>query len=156
MPDLRTPTVLDWLQLMRPREVPGVWPPTLRPVETSSQAEVLLSELGQRLDEEAARAPASLSAQFSQEELIRSLQQTFAQLGAARTMRIMHWLREGGIPEGLAIGNAVMTGHTQAARAIRASVTTVARQATLARLMSPSRLNELASAAQAVAQEHAP
>lgn len=156
MPDLRTPIVLDWLQLMRPREAPGVWPPTLRPVETSSQAEGLLAELGQRLDERAARAPADLSALLSQEDVIGDLQQTFAQLGAARTMRFMHWLREGGIPEGTAVGNAVMSGHTQAPRAIRACITTVARQATLSRLMSPSRLEELASAAEAAAQENAP
>jgi hypothetical protein len=156
MPDLRTPTVLDWLQLMRPRETPGGWPPPIRPVETSSEAEALLAELGQHLDREAVRSPGHLYAQLSTEDVIGSLQQTIAQLGAARTMRIMHWFREAGIPEGVAIGNEVMTGRTQAARAIRACVTTVARQAALARLMSPSRLNELASAAQAAVQENAP
>ena len=156
MPDLRTTTVLDWLQLMRPREAPGVWPPAFRPMETSSQTEALLAELGQRLDQVAAREPAGFCALLSQEDVIGDLQLAIAQLGAARTMRIMHWLREGGIPEGIAIGNAIMTGHTQASRAIRACVTTVARQAALSRLMSPNRLEELAPAAQAVAQENTP
>ena len=156
MPDLRTPAVLDWLQLMRPREAPGVWPPPQRPVETSSRTETLLAELGQLLDQEAAHSPDRLSAQLSAADTVESLQQTIAQLGAARTMRIMHWFREAGIPEGLAIGNKVMTGHTHAARAIRECVTTVARQAALSRLMSPGRLKELASAAQAALQENAP
>ncbi len=156
MPDLRTPAVLDWLQLMRPREAPGVWPPPVRPVETLPHTETLLANFGQLLDQEASRSPDRLAAQLSTAGTIEGLQQTIAQLGAARTMRIMHWFREAGLPEGVAIGNAVMSGHAQAARAIRACVTTVARQAALSRLMSPSRLHELASAAQAVAQENAP
>jgi hypothetical protein len=156
MPDLRTPAVLDWLQLMRHREAPGVWPPPIRPVETSPQTEMLLAAFGQLLDQEAARSPERLSAQLSTIDAIESLQQTIAQLGAARTMRIMHWFREAGIPKGVAIGNEVISGHAQAARAIRECVTTVARQAALSRLMSPSRLDELTSAAQAAVQENAP
>ena len=156
MPDLRTPAVLDWLQLLRPREAPGVWPPPVRPVETVPHTETLLAAFGDLLDQEAVRAPDHLSAQLSEAGTLESLQWTVAQLGAARTMRIMHWLREAGIPEGLALGNKVMSGHTHAARAIRECVTTVARQAALSRLTSPGRLEELASAAHAAAQENAP
>jgi hypothetical protein len=156
MPDLRTPAVTDWLHLFQSRDMPTGWPPPIRPVENSSHAEALLGELGQRLDEEAMRSPDVLYARMSTDDAIVRLQLTVAQLGAARTMRIMHWLREGGLPGGVAIGNAIMGGHTQAARAIRASVTTVARQATLARLMSASRLNELASAAETAAKENVP
>jgi hypothetical protein len=125
-------------------------------VETSPQSETLLAAFGQLLDQEAARSPDRLAAQLSMADTVESLQQTIAQLGAARTMRIMHWYREAGVPEGVAIGNKIMTGHTHAARAIRECVTTVARQAALSRLMSPSRLHELASAAQAATQENAP
>jgi hypothetical protein len=154
MPDLRTSTVLDWLQPMRPRDLPDLWPSPIRPLERSAQAEALLAEFGLHLDQEATQAPGRLAAQLTTEGAVSSFQQTIAQLGAARAMRLMHWFRETQLPEGVAAGNAIMRGETQAARAIRACVTSVARQATLARLMSQERLEELASAAQAAMQEN--
>lgn len=156
MPDLRTSAVLDWLQLVRPGGPSEMWPPPFRPLETSHEAEELLADLGQHLDQAAARTPARLAAQLTTGSVVEGLQQIVAQLGAARTMRILHWLREIELPEGVAAGNAIMRGETHAARAIRACVTTASRQATLARLMSQERLNELASAAQAAASERTP
>lgn len=153
MLDLRTSAVLNWLQLIRLREPTGAWPPPVRDLEASEEAQALLTDLGQRLDQAAAHAPARLSGQLTTAVAILSLQDILAQLGAARTMRIMHWLREIGVPEGVAAGNAIMRGDTHAARAIRACVTTVSRQGALARLMSPERLEELASAAQAASLE---
>ncbi|GAB0119831.1 hypothetical protein [Acidisoma sp. 7E03] len=153
MPDLRTPTVLDWFELVRPVETAQLWPPSIRLVEQTAEAETLLGELGRVLDDAADRAPARLAAQLHSEVAILSLQETVAQLGAARTMRITHWLREIALPEGVAAGNAIMRGDTRAARAIRSCITTVTRQATLARLMSEERLAELAVAAQAATPE---
>ena len=146
MPDMRTSVAIDWLEAVRPVHLSGAWPPPIRPLERTAEATALLVEFGLLLDQEADRAPEALAAFLLESENVDELQQALAQLGAARPLSIFHWLRRTGLTGHLVMEKALLEGDTPAARALFATITTVARQATLKRLISSERLEELLSA----------
>lgn len=146
MPDMRTSAVSDWMNAVRPAHLADAWPPAIRPVEGTAAATALLVEFGLLLDQEADRSPEALAAFLLASENVEDLQQTLAQLGAARSLSMFHWLRQTGLPGHLMMEKAWLEGETPAARALFATITTVARQATLKRLISTERLEELLSA----------
>jgi hypothetical protein len=150
MLDLRTGTVIDWLQLVRPVDA---WPPLVRPIEATPHAEALLIDLGEQLERGSDEDPASLAAKLQHRELVPEFQQFLAQLGAARLLRILHWLNERGIPDNFAIIAALLAGDTPSARTIRATIAAIGRSATINRLFAPERLTELQIAAEAALKE---
>ena len=153
MLDLRTDAVTDWLRLVRPVDTAHDWPPAVRPVEASPRAEILLVDLGNSLEREAQHDATLLSSMLRHPDLTADLQALLAQLGAARPLRILHWLSERDIPNALAIILAVVSGDTEAARALNATIATVTRRGTLNRLFAPERLVELQIAAEAAFKE---
>ena len=146
MPDLRTDTVRSWLEEIRTPGHSLAWPPAIRPVEVSAQASSLLGEFGALLDQQAEHNAVSLAAFLQQDGHLEDLQQVLAQLGAARALSFFHWLRQTGLPDHLRIEKALLDGDAPAPRALFATITTVARQATLRRLISVERMDELLSA----------
>lgn len=154
MLDLRTGAVTDWLQLVRPVDA-APWPPSVRPVEATPQAEASLIELGEQLTRGSDEDPAGLAAELQHHELVPELQALLAQLGAARVLRILNWLNERGIPDNTAIIAALVAGDTPSARALRATIASVGRRATINRLFAPERLTELQIAAEAALKEPA-
>ncbi|MCB8877431.1 hypothetical protein [Acidisoma silvae] len=146
MPDLRTKVVTDWLDAVRPVRLDDAWPPALRPVEASVQATGLLVEFGQILDQLAHRSPEALSTASMDREFQGDLQLVLAQVGTARALAFFHWLRATGLSDHLTIEDALLEHKTPAGRALFATVTTIARQATLQRLISIERMDELVSA----------
>jgi len=155
MLDLRTDAVTDWLRLVRPPDATTDWPPPIRPVEATACAEALLAELGDLLEREGKSNTASLAAKLQHPELAPNLQDLFAQLGAARPLRILHWLNERDIPNSYAIIAAVVSGDTPAAHALSATIAAVTRRATLNRLFAPERLAELQIATESALKEAA-
>ena len=154
MLDLRTAAVTDWLHLVRPVDA-GSWPPPVRPVEATPHTESLLVDLGGLLERAAQADPASLAAKLQHPELAPELQLVFAQLGAARPLRVLHWLKERDIPDSPAIIAAIIAGDAPAARALSATIAAVTRRATLRRLFAPERLTELHTATATALKEPA-
>lgn len=146
MPDMRTEIAIDWLGAVRPAHLSDAWPPPVRPVENTAQATKLLVEFGLLLDQEADRVPDMLAALLLQTDTLEDLQQALGQLGGARSLSFFHWLRQTGIPNHLAIEKALLEADTPSGRALFATITTVARQATLKRLISIERMEALISA----------
>lgn len=143
MPDLRTDAATDWLQTVRPAQLADAWPPPVRSIENSPQATALLVEFGRLLDDLADRSPQALAELLAQSD---DLQVILAQLGAARSLTFFHWLRETGLPDHLSLEKSLLEGNTPSGRALFTGITTIARQATLRRLISMQRMDELVSA----------
>jgi hypothetical protein len=155
MPDLRSAAVSDWLHLMQPVKPADDWPPAMRPLETSSQAEMLLAEFGHLLDREAEASPTALAVALHSPALILDFQEILAQLGAARPLRILHWLQEQDLPDSLEIAAGLIAGDRHAARALRETIATLLRRTTLSRVTAPERLAELQIAAETALKESA-
>jgi hypothetical protein len=81
------------------------------------------------------------------------LQVILAQVGAARSLACFHWLRQVGLPGHLALEKSLLEGTTPSGRALFTTITTVARQATLRRLVSMQRMDELLSATDSANKE---
>jgi hypothetical protein len=150
MPDLRADATTDWLNELRPARFAEAWPLPLRAIETSTQATALLVEFGQLLDELAVRSPHALMTLLADTD---DLQVILAQVGAARSLACFHWLRQVGLPGHLALEKSLLEGTTPSGRALFATITTVARQATLRRLVSMQRMDELLSATDSANKE---
>ena len=146
MPDLRTEVVTEWLDAVRPVHLDDAWPPAVRPVEASVQATGLLVEFGQALEHLKQQSPEVLSTALLDRAFQVDLQLVLAQVGTARALTFFHWLRATGLPGHLIIEDALLEHETPAGRALFATVTTIARQATLQRLISIERMDELVSA----------
>ena len=146
MPDLRTKVVTDWLDAVRPVHLGGAWPPAVRPVEASVQATGLLVEFGQVLEQLTEHSPEALSTALLDRAFQGDLQLVLAQVGTARALTFFHWLRATGLPGHPTIEDALLEHQTPAGRALFTTVTTIARQATLQRLISIERMDELVSA----------
>jgi hypothetical protein len=153
MPNLRTEVVSDWLDAARPVSLAEAWPPPIRPIEASAQVAGHLIEFGQILDQVAASDPEAMAAAMSDPSFVEDLRLVLSQMGAARTLAFFHWLRETGLPNHLSVERALLDDRSGAGRTLFATVTTVARQATLQRLISIERMDELASATDTAAKE---
>jgi hypothetical protein len=146
MPDMRTEAATDWLSAVRPAHLSDAWPPPVRPIENTAQATTLLVEFGLLLDQEADRAPDMLAALIFQKDTLEDLQHALGHLGGARSLSFFHWLRQTGLPNHLAIEKALLETDSPSGRALFATITTVAQQATLKRLISIERMEALMSA----------
>lgn len=153
MLDLRTDAVTEWMQQVRPADLGYAWPPAIRPVEAAVRVERLLAEFGDLLEGEARENALPLSAALKDPDLAPDLQLILAQLGAARPLRILHWLNAFGVPDHFVIISMLLSGDTPSARALSAAVAAVTRRATLHRLFAPERLTELQTAAETALKE---
>jgi hypothetical protein len=134
------------LDVVRPVLSAEAWPPPIRPIETSTKAAGLLAEFGLILDQLVDHDCGALGAALLAPDMSEDLRSVLAQLGAARALAFFHWIRGAGLSEQHAVEAALLESDTPAGRALFATVTTVARQATLNRLISMERMEELVSA----------
>ena len=148
MPNLEQQTVTGWLAALRPDD-PTTWPPAIRPIEVTGRAPDQLVALGAALDELVPIDLRQLRDALRDDRLLTVLRSALAQFGAARTLRLLHWLAEVDLPDCNDVIAKLTQGQDAGARALRATIEAVTRAATVRRMFAPDRIAalELASAA---------
>lgn len=152
MPNLEQHAVTAWLSEWR-RDTD--WPPTIRAVETEADMPQRLATLGAAFDAAAESDLDALAAALRGPRLRDDLSSVMAQLGAARVMRLLHWLSETDLPDCHAVIAGLLQNDDSAGRALRAAVAAVIRRATLRRIFAPERIAALQTACTAVFPEAA-
>jgi hypothetical protein len=155
MPNLEEHAVRAWLIEIRPTKPADAWPPTIRPIEAVDEVPSLLLALGDLLDEFTAVDGERLQAALRDDLLLAELQAVLAQMGAARALRLLHWIAESTAPHSHAVVTMLAAGETAAAKALRATISSVTRRAALQRMFSAPRVAALQSAALAALKEPA-
>jgi hypothetical protein len=143
MPDLEQQAVTRWFTGLVPDADAGAWPPPLRAIETTDDNAGRLRALGLVLDELTSSDLAAVLREATFQEDFRAV---LAQLGAARLMRLLHWLGETDAAEPEGIVPALVAGDDEIGRALRAAIAAVTRRALLARIFAPERIAALEAA----------
>lgn len=146
MPDLAEATVADWIERVRPLADGQRWPPMIRPIEQTAGLDSGCRRLGTTLDAAAAADAAALGIALRASPLRDELAAVLAQFGAARLLRLLHWLSEGHLPEAGAALAALLRPDTEAGRALQAAAAALTRQATLNAILDPARIAALQAA----------
>ena len=146
MPNLEQTAVTAWLTELRPDAALSEWPPAIRPVETQAALPERLIALGAALDDLAKADPRALTDALCRGPLRDAMRAVLAQLGAARTLRMLHWLAEADLPDCHAVIAALVEADGPEARSIRAAVAAVTQKATVRRIFAPERIAALAIA----------
>jgi hypothetical protein len=145
MPNLEQHAVAEWLTALNPTAA-SAWPPPFRMVETAADNLQRLRALGSRLDQFAPGELTILPGALSQPPLRDDLRNVIAQLGAARLLRLLHWLAESDIPNCPAAIAALVDGHDATGAALRAAIAAVTRPALLRRIFAAERIAALDAA----------
>jgi len=149
MPNLDRSSVTEWLTSAHPVPALAAHPP-IRAVEDDPAVEKSLTELGGFLDTLAAANVKELTAALRTDPTRAEMQAILAQLGAARLLRILHWLAEIDLPEARAVLSALLEdGGDGAGAALRSAVEALIRSARLAQIFDPKRIAELTAACEA-------
>ena len=143
MPDLERVAVVEWLKNLRPEAVSLEWPPGVRPNEAEGSVSAQLQALGEALDRFEGSDLQALAMALQANPLRDDLTAVLAQLGAARMLRLMHWLAETGMPDVHTVIGALVQADSPAASALRAAVDAVTRRALLRRMIAPERVSAL-------------
>jgi hypothetical protein len=143
MPDLEQQAVTRWFTGLVPDADAAAWPPPLRAIETTDDNAGRLRALGLILDRLTSGDLAAVLRETTFQEDFRAV---LAQLGAARLMRLLHWLGENdaAAPEGMV--PTLVAGDDEIGRALRATIAAVTRRALLARIFAPERIAALEAA----------
>ena len=155
MPNLEQHAVAEWLTELRPIAASNEWPPPVRTIETEKDNPERLRVLGSLLDQLAQRDLQDLSAVLRGAPLRGDLRAILAQLGAARLMRLLHWLAEIEIADCHAVIATLVAGDDATSNALRAAITAVTRRALLRRIFAPDRIAALKIACQTGFEETA-
>jgi hypothetical protein len=146
MPNLEQYAVTEWLTSLRPAAAASEWPPPIRPIETESNNSERLQTFGSIFDELIPEELRHLSTALKEAPLRDDLRAVMAQLGAARLMRLLHWLPEIDFPDCPSVISALVGGDDAAGHALRAAVAAVIRRALLRRIFAPDRIAALHAA----------
>ena len=147
MPNLEQRAVTEWLTVLRPA-VATEWPPPIRAIETQADNAERLQALGAILDELVPAQLQGLSIALSKSPLRDELCAVMAQLGAARLMRLLHWLAEIDLPDCAAVISTLIGSDDGNGEALRAAVAAVTSRALLRRIFAPDRVAALHAAFQ--------
>ena len=142
MPNLEQHAVAEWLTALNPTAA-SAWPPPFRMVETAADNPQRLQALGSRLDHLAPGELTILPGALSQPPLRDELRAVLAQLGAARLLRLLHWLAESDSPAAIAV---LISGDDATGAALRAAIAAVTRPALLRRIFAAERIAALDAA----------
>jgi hypothetical protein len=146
MLNLDRSSVTNWLISAHPVP-PHAGPPPIRPVEDNPAVEKSLAQLGDALDAVVAANVEELAAALRTNPARAEMQAILAQLGAARLLRILHWLAEIDLPEARAALSALLEdGGDGAGAALRSAVEALIRSTRLAQIFDPERIAQLAAA----------
>jgi hypothetical protein len=146
MPDLEHRAVTDWLTELRPAVAGQEWPPAVRPLEMEVGHPEELVALGRALDDLGEDHIAELARALRVSPFRDDVRVVLAQLGAARLLRILHWLPEQGIPDCNLVIAALIEGVSPEACALRAGLAALSRRAILRRIFDPERIALLTAA----------
>lgn len=144
MPNLDQADVTAWLAAWRTGE--DTWPPAVRAVECAADAPVRLAALGTSLDQAHGANLGLLSKCLRSEQALNGLRAVLAQLGAARALRLLHWISEADLPESGSLLAGLLQADDKAGAALRAAVEGMRRKLVLARIFAPERLAALQAA----------
>jgi hypothetical protein len=146
MPNLEQYAVTEWLTALRPAAATGEWPPPIRAIEAEADNSERLQTLGSILDQLPQGELQILSGAMTKAPLRDDLRAVVAQLGAARLMRLLHWLAEIDLPDCHAAISALVGGDDGNGAALRATIVAVTRRALLRRIFAPDRIAALHAA----------
>jgi hypothetical protein len=144
MPNLDQADVTAWLAEWRAGE--DGWPPAVRAVECAADAPVRLAALGKSFDQAHEANIGLLSKSLHSQPALSDLRAVLAQLGAARALRLLHWISEADLPEGGSLLAGLLQADDKAGAALRAAVEGMRRKLVLARIFAPERLAALQAA----------
>jgi hypothetical protein len=147
--------VIEWLAELRPTAASNEWPPPIRAIETEADNPQRLRALGSLLDQLAEGSRQDLSTTLRDAKCRDDLRAILAQLGAARLMRLLHWLAEIEIPDYHDVISAFVAGDDAVSDALRAAIDAVTRRALLRRIFAPDRIAALQIACQIAFEETA-
>ena len=153
MPNLEQHAVTAWLTELRPGPAATEWPPVMRAIETEADVPQRLAALGTALNELAPGDPHALATALRNPPLRDDLRAVLAQLGAARVLRLLHWLSETDLPDCHAVIAGLLQDDGRAGQALRAAVEAVIRRVVLRRIFAPKRIAALELACAAALQE---
>jgi hypothetical protein len=142
MPNLEQQAVTGWLADLR-RDDQATWPPAIRPIEATGRAPEHLVALGTELDKLGPTDPRRFRDALREDPLLTELRTAMAQFGAARTLRLLHWLAEIDLPDCHHVIATLTQGQDRGARALRATIEAVTRVATVRRMFAPERIAAL-------------
>ena len=142
MPNFEQQAVTGWLEELRSDDQSS-WPPAIRPIELEGRSPEHLVRLGGALDSLAPTDFPRLREALCGDRLPAELRAVMAQLGAARTLRLLHWLAEVDLPDCAEIIASLTQGQDAGARALRATIEAVTRAATVRRMFAPERIPAL-------------
>lgn len=153
MPNLEQYAVSAWLTELRPEPGHNDWPPAIRAIETEADIPQRIAALGSVLDDLAQGDLRPLSTALRDTPLRNDLTAVLSQLGAARVLRLLHWLCEIDVPDCRAVIAALLEDNGSAGQALRATVEAVTRRVVLRRIFAPERIAALELACAAVLEE---
>jgi hypothetical protein len=152
MPNLEQQAVQSWLEALCPDDR-TVWPPAIRPIEATGRSLEQLVALGIALD---GLIPADLTRlrdAFRDDRLLTEFRSAMAQFGAARALRLLHWLAEVDLPDCNDVIAKITQGQEPGARALRATIEAVTRAATVRRMFAPDRIAALERACSSIEEK---
>ena len=153
MPDLRTDHVTAWLAAAMPPPLSTEWPPPIRAIEAEDDVSPRLAEFGRRLDVLTPGSDTDIVGFLRDGDMQDKVRSLLAQLGAARLLRILHWLGDDSGTSGGPPYAPLLAGHSPDATALRAGVGALTRTLTLQRIFSRDRLAALQAACVDAAKE---
>ena len=146
MPDLETALVLDWFRHEEPNRSDILEQPVTSAEDHPDVARAL-TRLGKVMDEVAVRDRVGLAAQLRIGPVRDDLSAVMGQLGFPRTLRLLDWLMQIGLPEADAILAAIMAPDPSGTgQHLQAALVDAARPTLLERIYAPERLAALMAA----------
>jgi hypothetical protein len=152
MPNLEQQAVTGWLAAWRSDDH-TTWPPAIRPIEATGRAPDQLVTLGATLDALVPTDLMRLRDALRDDRLLTELRSALAQFGAARTLRLLHWLAEVDLPDCHDVIATLTQGQDAGAQALRATIEAVTRRAMVRRMFAPNRIAALERACAAVKED---
>ena len=152
MLDLSETGARDWLKAVLPARSEADWPPAVRPLEQTPVAAELLRDLQRVL---VAAGVSEALASLREPQHAQPLRDVLVHLGAARQLRLLHWLSEMTPGDGLPVAASLVMGDSAEAASLRAAIRAYARQGCLGRMLAPGRLEALHAATELALKEAA-
>jgi hypothetical protein len=148
MPDLAITSVLSWLRIQE-SDKPDLLTNPVRPAESHPDVEVALGRLGESLDHAFAADPIKLAAELRTDPGRNEMRMVIGQLGMPRTLRLLGWVMQEGLPESDAVIGALLAADPAGnAQFLQATLSGSVRPTLLERLYAPDRLAALLAACQ--------
>ena len=146
MPDLAQRAVTAWFSALQPPTAAADLPPATRPTESHDALAPLVEAFGSALDAAATDDARRLSLALRETPLRQDMTAILAQFGAARVLRVMHWLAEQDLPDSHAIIASLLHDGDPSGRSLRSAVHALTRRASLRQMFAPERIAALEQA----------